>query len=47
MVRVMPSFTTDGPDIPIEVIQALEDGELALFAAPVCQSRLACRCSAS
>jgi hypothetical protein len=21
----MPSFTTDGPDIPIEVLQALED----------------------
>src|ERR671918_312964 len=31
MVRIMPSFTTDGPDIPIEVLQALEDGELAFF----------------
>jgi SIR2-like domain len=27
----MPSFTTDGPDIPIEVLQALEDGELVFF----------------
>jgi len=31
MVRIMPSFTTDGPDIPIEVLQALEDGELVFF----------------
>jgi hypothetical protein len=31
MERVMPSFTTDGPDIPIEVLQALEDGELVFF----------------
>jgi NAD-dependent SIR2 family protein deacetylase len=27
----VPSFTTDGPDIPIEVLQALEDGELVVF----------------
>jgi NAD-dependent SIR2 family protein deacetylase len=27
----MPSFTTDGPEIPIEVLQALEDGELVFF----------------
>jgi NAD-dependent SIR2 family protein deacetylase len=27
----MPSFTTDGPDIPIEVLQALEDGDLVFF----------------
>lgn len=27
----MPSFITDGPEIPIEVLQALEDGELVFF----------------
>jgi NAD-dependent SIR2 family protein deacetylase len=27
----MPSFTTNGPDILIEVLQALEDGELVFF----------------
>jgi len=30
-VGVMPSFTTDGPGIPIEVLQMLEDGELVFF----------------
>jgi hypothetical protein len=29
--RVMPSFTTDGPEIPIEVLQMVEDGELVFF----------------
>jgi hypothetical protein len=27
----MPSLTTDGPEIPIEVLQMLEDGELVFF----------------
>jgi NAD-dependent SIR2 family protein deacetylase len=27
----MPPFITDGPDIPIEVLQALEEGELVFF----------------
>jgi hypothetical protein len=31
MVQTMPSFTTDGPEIPSEVLQALEDGELVFF----------------
>jgi NAD-dependent SIR2 family protein deacetylase len=29
--RVVPSFTTDAPAIPIEVLQMLEDGELVFF----------------
>jgi NAD-dependent SIR2 family protein deacetylase len=29
--RVVPSFTTDAPAIPIEVLQMLADGELVFF----------------
>src|SRR5262245_5419994 len=29
--HVMPSFTTDGPAIPIEVLQILADGGLVFF----------------
>jgi hypothetical protein len=31
MARVMPNFTADGPDIPGDVLQVLEDGELVFF----------------
>src|SRR5215510_12706544 len=29
--QIMPSFIPDGPEIPIEVLQALEDGDLVFF----------------